>query len=85
MRSALYPHDDSCKNKALLYLLKTDKANMRQNTAAPSQNNHIHDDMIRTIASLSTSSFSRAFLQSLFLRGMIWALFCRQVPLKAEL
>ena len=28
----MYPHDANCKNKALLYLLKTDKANRRQNT-----------------------------------------------------
>ena len=113
MISALYPHDDSCKNKALLYLLKTDKVNMRQNTAAPPQNNNIHDDMIRTITSLSTSSLSRAkqvksywketslfcnhcfsrnrspfsgkkrwtiLISYAFLWGMIWALFCRQVP-----
>ena len=48
------------QNTARLYLLKTDKANMRQNTAA-TQNNKIQDDRINCVNIFITYFASKLF------------------------
>ena len=71
----MYPHDANCKNKALLYLLKTDKANRRQNTHSRSFSRS------KTISSTQCLVMANCFIRScliLFCCGMKRSfIFCR--------